>query len=253
MSAESNIALDELIHQYEEQLPRFERIREVLHGDIESWASLRPLLHSVRSRVKDPQHLRDKIIRKADKYCNRDGRLILTIENLPFMLNDLVGVRVIHLYTRQFAAIRKELDDCIRDNVYVLREGPIARVWDSEQRAYYTSIGVETKESRNLYTSVHYVIGTSGQERGGTAEIQVRTLADELWGEVDHLINYPEQHEDDVCREQIAVLARITSGASRLTDSIFLSHEAARRRAATAAEQSALADDQKFTHSSDEK
>jgi putative GTP pyrophosphokinase len=226
LSAAALASVDLLIEEYTQQLPRFDKLREVLHADIENWDGLRPLLHSVRSRVKEPDHLRDKIVRKSAKYFGRDGQLILTIDNLPFIVTDLVGVRLLHLYTRQFGHIKAELNDCLRDNVYVLREGPIARVWDSEQKAYYESICVETKESRNLYTSVHYVVGTSTSHgRGGTAEIQVRTLADELWGEVDHLINYPNTHHDAVCREQIAVLARITSGASRLTDSIFLSHE----------------------------
>lgn len=60
-----------------------------------------------------------------------------------------------------------------------------------------------------------------------TAEIQVRTLAEELWGEVDHTINYPHPSTVIACKEQIKVLARLTSSCTRLVDSIFLSkHDA---------------------------
>ena len=73
-----------------------------------------------------------------------------------------------------------------------------------------------------MYTSVHYVIRPN---KSYTAEIQVRTLAEELWGEVDHKINYPVRSEIFACSEQLKVLARTTSACTRLVDSIFGSHK----------------------------
>jgi hypothetical protein len=46
---------------------------------------------------------------------------------------------------------------------------------------------------------------------------------------VDHKINYPHKSESLSCREQIKVLARVTSSCSRLVDSIFHSYEESRR------------------------
>jgi ppGpp synthetase/RelA/SpoT-type nucleotidyltranferase len=48
---------------------------------------------------------------------------------------------------------------------------------------------------------------------------------EEVWGEVDHSINYPEKSDSHSCREQIKALARATSSCSRLVDSIFSTHE----------------------------
>ncbi len=75
-----------------------------------------------------------------------------------------------------------------------------------------------------MYTSVHYVFKANEQAKCA-CELQVRTLAEELWGEVDHKINYPHKAQSVACREQIKVLARVTSSCSRLVDSIFYSHE----------------------------
>jgi len=75
-----------------------------------------------------------------------------------------------------------------------------------------------------MYTSVHYVVESNSSTRA-TCEIQVRTLAEELWGEVDHTMNYPHESSVLSCREQIKVLARVTSSCSRLVDSIFRSAE----------------------------
>jgi ppGpp synthetase/RelA/SpoT-type nucleotidyltranferase len=59
-----------------------------------------------------------------------------------------------------------------------------------------------------------------------TCEIQVRTLMEEVWGEVDHELNYPVQTDVFSSREQLQVLARVTSSATRLVDSIFVTHAA---------------------------
>ena len=53
------------------------------------------------------------------------------------------------------------------------------------------------------------------------AESQVRTLMEEVGGEVDHTMNYPNPVESLACREQLKLLARVTSSAGRLVDSIF--------------------------------
>ncbi len=45
---------------------------------------------------------------------------------------------------------------------------------------------------------------------------------EEVWGEVDHTMNYPHQIDNLACREQLKVLARVTSSATRLVDAIFL-------------------------------
>jgi hypothetical protein len=54
-----------------------------------------------------------------------------------------------------------------------------------------------------------------------TCELQVRTLTEETWGEIDHFINYPHPTTSVPLHEQIRVLARATSIAARLADAIF--------------------------------
>jgi putative GTP pyrophosphokinase len=108
-------------------------------------------------------------------------------------------------------------------------EGPIARYWDIEYDDFFKAMGVKTEPNRRMYTSVHYVVDPQGP-RARTAEIQVRTLAEELWGEVDHSINYPEPCDVLACKEQIKVLARVTSGCTRLVDSIYRTQDDAQRK-----------------------
>ena len=71
-----------------------------------------------------------------------------------------------------------------------------------------------------MYMTVHYDI-VANQRKKITCEIQVRSLMEELWGEVSHRINYPTPSSNALCQDQLKVLARLTSGCGRLVDTIF--------------------------------
>lgn len=55
-------------------------------------------------------------------------------------------------------------------------------------------------------------------------EIQVRTLYEEIWGEIDHYINYPYPTDSIACKEQLRVLSKLSVTGKRLADSILNSH-----------------------------
>jgi putative GTP pyrophosphokinase len=67
------------------------------------------------------------------------------------------------------------------EHQYELIEGPFARTWDDESRAFFDSCGIKTELSPTMYTSVHYVV-SSASRKTVTCEIQVRTLMEEVWG-----------------------------------------------------------------------
>lgn len=182
--------------------------------------SLMSNVHSLRWRLKDPGHLKDKLKRKFLKAKKDRVKLDINVENLFLRINDLAGVRVLHLHTSQIVSIDRELKELFRIYRYRVIEDAKARTWDDEYRQYYDSIGIQTVDSPKMYTSVHYVISPNFEE-SVTCELQVRTLAEELWGEVDHSMNYPEDSKIEACRTQIKVLARVTSSCSRLVDSIY--------------------------------
>jgi ppGpp synthetase/RelA/SpoT-type nucleotidyltranferase len=173
--------------------------------------------------MKNPEHLRDKLQRKMAKARVENKKFDVTIENLFVRINDLAGIRLLHLHTRQISSIDSVLRQIIHEQRFDLEEGPFARTWDDESRAYFREHRIKTQASPSLYTSVHYVVGSASRTKI-TCELQVRTLMEEVWGEVDHLINYPHESRSVACREQIKALARATSGATRLVDSIFASH-----------------------------
>jgi ppGpp synthetase/RelA/SpoT-type nucleotidyltranferase len=185
-------------------------------------------VHSTKWRLKDPSHLAGKLRRKVLD-ARRTGKAFrITEANLLYKINDLAGFRIMHLHTQQVVPIDRELRRVFEEYRFPLFEEPTARTWDDESREFFQGIGIKTLKSPKMYTSVHYVVESNSNTRS-TCEIQVRTLAEELWGEVDHSMNYPRQSKVHACREQIKVLARVTSSCSRLVDSIFRAAERGNR------------------------
>jgi ppGpp synthetase/RelA/SpoT-type nucleotidyltranferase len=209
-----------LLQAYENFRPQIGLFHEQLLSALKSSGALNAAIHSMRSRLKDPNHLSDKLTRKIRECKGKKKAFEITPDNLLVKVNDLIGVRLLHLYTRQITVIDTALRDVFREGKYDLLEGPFARTWDDESRQFFRDCKIETQESPSMYTSVHYVIGSASRTTV-TAEIQVRTLMEEVWGEVDHTMNYPHPVDSIACREQLKVLARVTSSASRLVDSIF--------------------------------
>lgn len=216
------LEIERLVEHFINSKELFSRLLINLEGYIVISKTLTDLIHSTKYRIKDPEHLRDKLIRKAITSIENDTVFDITQENLFSKINDLAGFRIIHLHTRQIEEIDNELKRIFNEERWQIIEGPTARTWDEESSRYFEKIGFQIHPSPNLnmYTSVHYVIQPNSSS-SITCEIQVRTLMEEVWGEVDHSINYPHRTESLSCREQIKALARATSSCSSLVDSIF--------------------------------
>jgi putative GTP pyrophosphokinase len=188
-------------------------------------------IHSTKGRLKDPDHLEDKLFRKLAEAKGKKRPFTISQKNLFYKINDLAGFRILHLHTEQIVSINRELLAVFDEYRFPLFEKPKARTWDDETREFFRRSGIQPIKSPTMYTSVHYVVESNSSTRA-TCEIQVRTLAEELWGEVDHTMNYPHESSVLSCREQIKVLARVTSSCSRLVDSIFRSAEPGRSKSA---------------------
>ncbi len=205
-------AFDERTHEF-----------SMFMGGIERWFATHPRLtvgpvpvvHSVKSRLKDRGHLKEKIARKDG------GAVPIDATNLFSRITDLAGVRVLHLYQEQAKSIHFEIMDKVQNKAdWVLNEAPRAYTWDPESRDFFAGMGLDVKVKDTFYTSVHYLVRPRA-DSPLCCEIQVRTLFEEIWGEVDHALNYPEPTGVVACREQLRVLTKVVGAGSRLVDSIF--------------------------------
>lgn len=190
---------------------------EVFANGIRQWflghESLTGRVHSVKYRLKDLNHLREKLERKYSE-------VELTNEDFFVRMTDLAGVRVLHLHQAQFTHIHDAISAKIADNDWVLAEPAKAFTWDPESREFFAAQGLAVEVRDTYYTSVHYLVKPRA-DSPLCCEIQVRTLFEEIWGEVDHQLNYPDPTENISSREQLRVLSKLVGAGSRLVDSIF--------------------------------
>jgi ppGpp synthetase/RelA/SpoT-type nucleotidyltranferase len=221
--------IENLVQHYRERIPEFHTFAKVLRTQILGSQALRKHINFVTVRVKAPGHLEDKLYRKLKETSEKGKPFNYSKKNLFVRINDLAALRIIHLHTQQIVPICNGLKALFEEERYRVIEGPTARIWDEEYRRFFREAGIATKTSKTLYTSVHYVLKPN-RKTPITCELQIRTLVEEAWGEVDHELNYP--HESDIlaCREQLAALARATWSCNRLIDAIYRTKDDADKR-----------------------
>lgn len=231
-SGSEHAIVEPLLAFYESQAESLEHGKNSLESLLMTSRDLAPYRHSVRLRIKSSTSMRGKLVRKLRRSVRDDAEFPVTTGNFFTLINDSIGVRLLHLSVMsEFAAIHAALMALFERESIVPLEKPKAFTWDPEYVKFFTELGLHAELNDRFYTSVHYVVAPN-KTVPWSAEIQVRTLAEELWGEVDHRLNYPKKHDVRACRDQILALARSVGGCSRLVDSIFqtdVDHRAAKR------------------------
>lgn len=193
----------------------FESNNEILSRSAEFFARVIqtfPGVHSVRWRVKDVSHLLEKIVRKKaskeKKYEN------ISVDNYSEIITDLIGIRALHLFKDEYLAI----DLSIRKNwttietpVIYIREGDIKPTPEFSKRNSF-----KVKQHPAGYRSVHYVLESSPLKKRVIAELQVRTIFEEGWSEIDHRIRYPNFTNDDSVNSFLAIFNRLAGSADEM-------------------------------------
>jgi putative GTP pyrophosphokinase len=171
-----------------------------------------PVVHSVRWRVKDPAHLLEKIIRKrasgSEKYKE------ISKSNYYSVVTDLIGIRALHLFKDDCF----EIDRLLTSNWKPL-ETPIAytRVGDHEDfLAKLAEQGFEIKSHPAGYRSVHYVFSSQPLARQIIMEIQVRTIFEEGWSEIDHKVRYPNFSNNPLVDYLLTIFNRMAGSADEM-------------------------------------
>lgn len=222
---------------FREKIPTYEKIRnnfvETYLRDMDKKDFKRRVnVHSVRTRIKDPEHLIAKIIRKKQE--NYAVYRPLDQSNYEKIVRDLIGIRCLlvfktdwtafhHYITSQFENneayyVRDALRDFDEDeNHYYMAEGPKVHLRNGDRRKIYEDEKLLSPGQifgGKTYRAVHYII----KFQGVYLEIQVRTLFEEGWSEVDHAIVYPYYKDDSVFKEYTELLNRLSGLADEMGD-----------------------------------
>lgn len=187
-------------------------------GDLELKA---PQLHAelltikgayiVKYRVKDPEHLIDKAIRK--KADPKDGRII-TVDNYLDELDDFIGLRILHLFKNDWEPICKELL-----SKYELKENPVAYHRKDDDEKYLErckELKIEPKVKESGYRSIHFIAKVPFMGSMFKCEIQVRTIFEEAWSEIDHLVRYPNNTDNELLNSYLLMFNKLAGCADEM-------------------------------------
>lgn len=235
------ITKDELKKIYDDYVaaqPFYERMRlEILSGLNEGVTGD---VHSIRSRVKNPDHLIAKIIRST--YRNPARYRNLNASNYRKIVTDLIGIRIIILDKRDWRGVHNDLLTMYRNipDRYCYRpmdimdnfdeyteeiagettypgcayhaEMPVCYIATSDDRKLYKDANLKLDNSRQHYRSLHYII----RYKKVYFEIQMRSLFEEGWLEFDHRMKYPNDQYNKKKQEYIGILSNLAIAADQL-------------------------------------
>ena len=144
-------------------------------------------IHSVIFRVKKPDSLRNKILKKIDL---KPQYKTITEKNYRTVVTDLGGIRILLLNQTNWLYVDKainKLPNCtIIEKIAYLPSDMFEDDIESFRKAGFLT----PSDGKKQYSSIHYVlkINEEGQDYG--VELQVRSLAEEQFAEIEHEVRY---------------------------------------------------------------
>lgn len=174
-------------------------------------------IHSVKSRVKDPEHLVVKVIRKTpDRKKKYGDSFQFNLHNYKEEVTDLIGVRAIHIFKDDW----EDIHSFITNTWKVVEITANAREGDDTQR--FEELNIQIQSRKSGYRSVHYLIEFFPTSQRVIAEIQVRTIFEEGYGEIDHQLRYSHDQIPEVLAINLLLLNRIVGSSDEMASFINL-------------------------------
>lgn len=174
-------------------------------------------IHSVKARVKEPEHLIEKIVRKTrDRKEKYDEGFQFAVENYKEEITDLIGVRAIHIFKEDWEDIHCYISKTweIANITANVREGDDTRRFDE--------LDIQIQSRKSGYRSVHYTIEFFPTNQKVLAEVQVRTIFEEGYGEIDHQLRYSHVHIPEVLSLNLLLLNRLVGSSDEMASFINL-------------------------------
>jgi ppGpp synthetase/RelA/SpoT-type nucleotidyltranferase len=169
-----------------------------------------PTVHSLKVRIKDAEHLIEKIIRKKSSSLD----LSFDCTSYTSLITDLIGIRALHLFKNEWKEIHRfiaETWDLHEEPLAYVREGDTAELIQG-----FRDAGCRVEEHPHGYRSIHYVLKTQPTRCTRLVEVQVRTIFEEGWSEIDHRVRYPRQSDNPYLAAFLTIFNRLSGAADEM-------------------------------------
>ncbi len=210
----NDIDVDTLSAIYEDYIAHMEGYQN--HGDfIANILRSEESIHTVKTRIKEPDRLIEKVIRKTEDRKLKYGEdFQFTTENYKDEINDLIGIRVIHIFKEQW----QEIHEYIVGTWKVIEI--TANVREGDNVEVFKNLDIEVRSRASGYRSVHYLVEFYPTNQKVIAEIQVRTIFEEGYGEIDHRLRYSHTEIPEILKSNLLLFNRIIGSADEMASLI---------------------------------
>jgi len=160
----------------------------------------------IRTRIKRAESVEDKILRRNDVF---DGGL--SAESFRKM-HDTVGARVILYFLSHMPLIDGELRKL--GHLFEISETEPPKAYLPEELFdRLAMVDLVRKDKESGYASVHYTLRLKQSkvpiDDRPWFELQVRTITEDAWGEVEHVLGYkPEKRTSFSVRRQFQIISK---------------------------------------------
>ena len=164
-------------------------------------------IHTILYRIKDEARLIEKIDQENSSSANNVKSI--THKNFQERIGDIIGIRVICLRLSDIVNVETYLELLVEEKILNFMREP------DHKRSFVLPIdpGEAAPQDINLqysgYSSIHYQVklgensDASEEFKRIQVELQLRTILEEAWGEIDHKYRYAYSRIGDTLPEHI--------------------------------------------------
>lgn len=178
-------------------------------------------VHTVRYRIKDADHLLEKIIRKT-----LAGEKDIDTDNFAEKITDIIGIRVLYVFKSDWKKLHEDINKNY-SNKYA--QNPQIKIREGDSEEEFKKIrNVEIEKS--IYRSIHYTLrhemfdeGTGNRICTVKVEIQTRSIFEEGWSEINHKLIYKKNIPDEIKDKMLNIsdiLSTLAGACDRLGESL---------------------------------
>ena len=203
--------LKQIIEDWEKESDNYELLCVHIKKILDDFIQNEGIFSNIDYRVKKPANLAIKLLK--DKLDCKEKGIDTTFDNLYRNLSDKAGLRIICRYSNEIT----QITNIIKKQFDVLNEDNKISHLDYNQMGYKSyHLDVKLREN-NTPHDIYLKLGNL------VAEIQVRTLCENVWAEVDHDIGYkPKSDVQYEIRRQIHCLGGLFEIADDSLSQIYV-------------------------------
>lgn len=203
--------LKEIADDYESKIDKF---KEIAIDYVNQLNDL-PQVHSVRYRLKEVEHLIEKIIRKAVEYEATD--VVYNVDTYLVEITDIIGIRALYVFKSDYLPLHNKIIKQYKKNFC---EKPQVKLREGDDRKIYAGLKNVEFQVDSLYRSIHYTLRAINGDVIVPIEIQTRSIFEEGWSEINHRLLYKKNNisldEEILLRQASSILSSLAGDCDTL-------------------------------------